>query len=306
MTYPRGTPPLPWAWAEDQGSRITGPARTADLFLQAVAGGLERPGPRALTPPRPSRAVALSAVERFFIDSYGPNSEAELAGLMWLVGDARTRGTSGAVLVPGLNAIRSLDRTIGRQAANFAEKNRHFDVGGTRVEVYSERTKPSHFDGPVLVPWSNDARVNAAEEMRPPAICALPWAEDDLAEWKRAWNPRDPRTGEAVGQGQATVSSPLVERALLSLTQSVNMSTGITHPSDEQHAKRLLKALTLCGEPLDEMEIRTWAMSRGWEPRHAGDLGSLAGKIAAGRPVKGAAMNKTEAKQIVQRLRRSP
>lgn len=157
--------------------------------------------------------------------------------------------------------------------------------------MFSERTKPPRFDGPVLVPWSNDAMLNAAEELSPPAICGIPWAEGDLAEWKRAWNPIDPRTGDPVGEAPVGVSSPLVEQALVSLTRTVNMATGIHHPSDEQHAKRLFKALYLCGEALDEVEIRTWAISHEWQPRHAEELAELAGKIAAGRRVKGAAMN---------------
>lgn len=143
--------------------------------------------------------------------------------------------------------------------------------------------------------------VNEAEEMEPSAICAIPWTENDLETWRRAWNPIDPCTGEPIGQEALTVSSPLVERGLESLTTAVNLSTGIHHPSDERHAKRLFKALHLCGEPLDETEIRTWAIRHNWEPRHADDLAEL----AAGRRVKGAAMNKTEAKQIVQRLRDS-
>jgi hypothetical protein len=169
--------------------------------------------------------------------------------------------------------------------------------------VFSERTKPRTFGGPVLVLWANDAMVNSAEEMRPPAICATPWAEHDLTDWKCAWNPIDVRTAEPVGAGPATVSSSLVERALISLTRTVNMSTGIHHPSDERHAKRLLKALYLCGEPLDVVEVRTWAISNNWEPRHAEDLADLAGKIAAGRRVRGAALTKTEAKEIIHRLR---
>ena len=241
-------------------------------------------------------------MERFFIDAYGPDAQAERDGVIWLVAEVDSRGSVGAIVVPAVNAISSLDRAIGPEAAAFATTHRHFTTSGTRIEVFSDRTKPGHFDGPILVPWSNDAMVNAAEEMEPPAICAIPWAEGDLAEWKRAWNPVDPRTDEPVGVTPVT-PSPLVEQALASLTATVNMSTGIHHPSDERAAKRLFKALYLSGERLDETEIRTWTLSHDWAPRHAEHLAQLVGKIAAGRRVKGTAMNKSEAKQIIQRLR---
>lgn len=247
--------------------------------------------------------ATVGIVDRFFIHAYGPDAEAENNGVVWLAAETARRGTSGAIVVSGLDSISSLSRAIGSEAAAFAQKNRYFTINGTRIEVFSSRTQPPHFDGPVLVPWANDAMVNAAEELGPPAICGIPWAENDLAEWKHAWNPVDPRTGKSVGEAPVTVSNPLVERALISLTSTANMATGIHHPSDEQQAKRLFKALYICGERLDEVEIRTWAISHNWQPRHADNLAELAGKIAAGRRVKGAAMNKTEAKQIVGRLR---
>jgi hypothetical protein len=242
-------------------------------------------------------------VDRFFVDAYGPNADAERDGVVWLATEAARLGTSGAIVVPGLDSIGNLARSIGPEVVPSVEKNRYFTVDGTRIDVFSARTKPRRFDGPVLVPWSNDAMVNAAEEMNPPAICAIPWGETDLRDWKRAWNPIDARTGEPVGEGSAVVPGALVEQALISLTRSVNMATGIRHPSDAAHAKRLFKALYLCGEPLDGVEIRTWAIRNNWQPPHAADLAELAAKLAEGRRVKGAAMNKTQAKEIVGRLR---
>lgn len=242
-------------------------------------------------------------MERFFIHAHGPDAEAERDAIVWLVAEARRINTRCAIVVPGLDAIRNLERAIGAAAAEFAKTRRYFTVGDTRVEVFSRRTKPYSYDGPVLVLWASDEMVSAAEEMRPPAICASPWIDDDLDEWKRAWNPIDVVTGEPVGDGPATVTSGLVEQALVSLTESVNLGTGITHPCDADHAKRLLKALHLCGEALNEMEIRTWAMSHGWQPADAKDLASLAGRIASGRAVRGVRMTRPEAKQIVGRLR---
>jgi len=241
-------------------------------------------------------------VDRFFIDAHGPDHEAERRGVAWLAEEVVKRGIPGAIVVPVVDSISNLARAIGADAADFAKTNRYFTAGAARIEVFTDRRKPGHFDGPLLVPWSNDAMVNAAEELSPPAICAIPWAEDDLAEWKRAWNPIDLETGEPVGAAPIALS-PLLERALVSLTATVNLSTGIHHPSDQRTVKRLFKALYITGEELDETEVRTWAIAHGWPPRQAEDLAQLVGKIAAGKRVKGAAMNKTEVKEIVGRLR---
>jgi hypothetical protein len=144
--------------------------------------------------------------------------------------------------------------------------------------------------------------VNLAEGGFPPAICASLWTEESVADWVTAWNPPHAMTGIPTRSDGPAVSSPLVERGLEAITESRNPATGLGHPSDERMAKRILKALALLNEPLDETEIRTWAMSKGCPPEHARELAELAGKLAARRPVKGASMIKTEARAIVEPL----
>ena len=244
---------------------------------------------------------SLLFVDRYFIDAYGPDAAAEREGVEWLAREAGLLDLVGAVTVPSFDAIRNLGRSIGFDAAEFAKKNRYFTLDGVQIEVFSGRTQPGVFAGPLLVPWANDAMVASAEECGPATICAIPWAEDDLAEWKRAHDPIDVRTGEPLGEAPVELT-PLVAQALRSLTTVVNHSTGIHHPSDARHARELLKALSIAGEPLDSTGIRIWALANGWQPRHADDLAELAGKIAAGKRVKGATMTKTEAKQVVGRL----
>ncbi|MEZ5077223.1 MAG: DUF1889 family protein [Solirubrobacterales bacterium] len=240
-------------------------------------------------------------MNRYFIDAYGPDADAERLGIEWLAREASRQDLPCAVVVPSVDSISSLDRAIGRKAAEFAKKDRYFLLEGVRVQVVTGRTLSAAFAGLLLVPWANGTMVGSAEECRPTAICAIPWAEGDLDDWKRAYDPVDVRTGEPLGEDQVELS-PLVTRALVSLTASVNPSTGIHHPSDARQARQFLKALYMTGEPLDSSEIRTWALAHGWQARHAADLAELAGKIAAGKRVKGTAMTKTEAKQIIDRL----
>lgn len=241
-------------------------------------------------------------MNRFFIDAYGPDADAERLGIEWLVREGGHQDLPCAVVVPSVDSIFNLERAIGRNAAELAKKDRYFISNGIQVQVFTGRTRPGAFAGVVLVPWANGTMVGAAEECRPAAICAIPWADDDLDDWKRAYDPVNVCTGEPLGEDQAELS-PLVTQALISLTASVNPSTGIHHPSDARRARQLLKALYVFGEPLDSTEILTWALAHGWEARHADDLAELAGKIAAGKRVRGAVVTKTEAREIIDRLR---
>lgn len=241
-------------------------------------------------------------MHRFFLDAYGPDPSAERLGIEWLVREARKQDLPCAVIVPSVDSISNLERAIGRDAAEFAKRDRYFVLEEVQVQVFTDRTCRGVFAGPLLVPWANGAMVGSAEECRPSAICAMPWTEDDLDDWKRAYDPVDVRTGEPLGEAQVE-PTPLVAQALIALTASVNPSTGIHHPSDARQARQFLKALYIAGEPSDSTEIRTWALAHGWEARHAEALAELAGKIAAGKRVKGAAMTKTEARQVIHRLK---
>lgn len=240
-------------------------------------------------------------MKRFFIEAYGADAEAERLAIEWLVQEGGNQDLACAVVLPSVDSISNLERAIGRDAAESARRDRNFILEGVEVQVFTERTRPGVFGGVLLVLWANGAMVGSTEECRPVAICASPWTEHDLDDWKRAYDPVDVRSGKPLGEGQIELS-PLVTEALVSLTASVNSSTGIHHPSDARRARQLLKALHLSGEPLDPTEIRTWALAHGWEARHAEDLAELAGKIGAGKRVRGAAMTPMEARKIVDGL----
>lgn len=96
--------------------------------------------------------------------------------------------------------------------------------------------------------------------------------------------------------------TPLVEEALKSLTDMVNLSTGILHPSDESAAKEYFKALYKEGEPLIGSEVTRWAIENGWQSKHANELGKLAEKIGNGGRVviKNKGMLRTNIIQILK------
>ena len=79
--------------------------------------------------------------------------------------------------------------------------------------------------------------------------------------------------------------SPLVKEALKSLTDRVNLSTGLSHYSDESSAKEIFKLLYKEGEQLVASEIAVWAMENGWKSKGAQQLGALAERIGQGGKV---------------------
>jgi hypothetical protein len=111
-------------------------------------------------------------MERFVIDTYGPDADAEREGFRWLLAKAAELGKPAAVVVPGVDNIGNLNRALGSHA-EYAKKHRQLTIDGVDVQFFTPRTQPSRFDGPVLVPWANTRMVEDAERLRPPAICAI-------------------------------------------------------------------------------------------------------------------------------------
>lgn len=72
-------------------------------------------------------------------------------------------------------------------------------------------------------------------------IIAIPWIREYLEKWIQTWNPVDIRGN----QHSNTYPEPscIVKKAMENLTASINMSTGIHHPSNEEQAKTYIRTL---------------------------------------------------------------
>lgn len=110
-------------------------------------------------------------------------------------------------------------------------------------------------------------------------IVAIPHAPNALAEWEKTWSPTV--HGEEKQVEQTLISDPIFEQALLSLTQSINLSHALLNPRDKEHADRTLRILKIKGHTQDAKNIRSWAVKNRWNPKAAGELEVLAERIGA-------------------------
>lgn len=110
-------------------------------------------------------------------------------------------------------------------------------------------------------------------------IVAIPHAPNALAEWKRTWSPTV--HGQAKQVEQTLISDPIFEQALLSLTQSINLSHALLNPRDKESADRTLRILRIKGHTQAAQNIRSWAIKNRWNPKAADELEGLSEKIGA-------------------------
>jgi hypothetical protein len=183
-----------------------------------------------------------------------------------------------------VSSAHNLARALGDVGERLA-RDRTVRAETLTIELLTPRSLPfGGYDGPVLAVWTDDKMADKLENARPTAICAIPWAVNDLKAWKAAWQPADPRTGTPAGPG-GVISNPVVKAAMQSLTDRVNLSAALSHPSDRSAAVWLFKLLKQAGEPFEPAEIRAWAASHHWRPQDAKEIAEIAQKILDGRRV---------------------
>lgn len=242
--------------------------------------------------------------ERFFIPAHGPDDDALRAGLAWLRTYAEGHlFLDAAIWVPTKDSVENLGRVIGRDAAAHLKRTGKVKAGAITISLLSERTtRSAHKRGPVLAVWVDDRQLDKLDALDAPALCAIPWSETDIDGWKRSWNPTDARTGVSAA-AETTATNPVLEAALGDLTTCVNLSTGVTHPSDKAMAVQLFQLLKSAHEPFDPLEVKALAVRRGWEPRHATALADIAKRIAEGKVVQTRGAGKMWRADIIEQWR---
>lgn len=105
------------------------------------------------------------------------------------------------------------------------------------------------------------------------AIIYLPWLEDEGKAWLETW--KATVLGESNWQATRSPLNDEIADALERITSSINLSTGLSHPCDKDHAKRIFQDLRSQGLHADREDIRGWALRRGWHPKSAQELATL-------------------------------
>ena len=167
-------------------------------------------------------------------------------------------------------ARTSLGEAIGEKAAKALIKGRVCRLpGGLKLRLESIRTL-SRFEqcelvlGAYLSRKGRDA-LDTLEAAR--AIALLPWTEEEGKSWARTWNPTI--LGAMHWHVESSTVSPEVEDALSRLTNNINMSTGITHPSDKRFAKQIAGQIRKLSSSIHADDVRDWLVRNNWLPEDA-------------------------------------
>lgn len=108
------------------------------------------------------------------------------------------------------------------------------------------------------------------------AILYIPWTEVEGRRWQATWQPET--IGPSTWKAPAAALPNDVEDALMQLTQSINLGTGLNHPSGKALARSVIARLQKAGHSLDPAEIKRWALRHSWSSGAAAELETIAKK----------------------------
>ncbi|WP_214071848.1 hypothetical protein [Mucilaginibacter sp. dw_454] len=119
------------------------------------------------------------------------------------------------------------------------------------------------------------------------AVIAVPWQKSGIQQYLNTWNPTDIRGGQPAVAALAEPSC-IVKKALEQLTNSINRTTGINNPHDNNRAKTMVLALHKYEPELDEDLVSAYLIRElGWDTGHAADVAKLIAAKNQGRSFQG-------------------
>lgn len=118
-------------------------------------------------------------------------------------------------------------------------------------------------------------------------IILVPWLKEDVKKWVQTWNPIE------ISMKREPIKtfpepSDVIKKAMNSLTSSINMSTGISHPTDEELAKTYILALHKYEWTLDADIVGSYLVKQlNWQSNDAAKIEKLINTLNEGRYFKG-------------------
>lgn len=238
--------------------------------------------------------MVTRACKRYYIHAEGIDEQAMGLAFAWLLETGKHSKTAMTALlaIPAKDNLRGvISKVIGDRVARELASGKAVPIQQSSSDIclITQRTKLTSWrGGPVLVAYPTKQLLDMLDDMYGiTEILVVPWRLSEVQYWLDTWAPQE--LGSSVPTPRAlSIGNLVVVEALKTLTRTVNLSTGISHPSDRQAAIDLFQRLREAGEHFSPSEVRAWLVSQGgWRPQDADQVKSIAESILAGKRLRG-------------------
>lgn len=221
----------------------------------------------------------MSSTSRYIVEKKPDQIQTALRGIIVLAKDLKISDVTLVVPKKGGWENSTVAEVLGKDVAKALLSGQRVALTtGVFMSLEGSQTFRASFGQQLLVGLhlSSKDMAKLDDAVGPTAIVFVPWSESEAQEWKQTWQPQ---TIGPIGAPVATtgLSQPVID-ALTSLTELINLGTGLNHPSDKQHAKNTIAKLRQAGHAFDPVHVRDWALRHGWSSGAAAELEKLARK----------------------------
>lgn len=230
--------------------------------------------------------------QSFYIESFGPQDDALIRGVQWLFLVAKASGKSALVVVYQKSNLENITWSQLASLFRCLHKNGRGIYEDVSFDLMTMRNKKYSWDGPALVIYGGQKLLDEVDSLTGAIdVLYIPWAKNDGDRWITTWDATE--LGKTNSQEISVNLSKVFQIALDLLTQAVNLTTGISHPSDRENAIKILETLIHNGEIARAEDVRQYLIRCSWEPKDAKKVSELTQMLTDGRRPRGSTGNAT-------------
>jgi hypothetical protein len=229
--------------------------------------------------------------ERFYTENIGPIKQNEVASVRKAVEicQANTEINEITLLIHTKNNTGYIERVFTGANIKSLFNGAKIDNDLPLLKIETVKTlEDSYHKKRVLVAFGmrSDELFKYDDFESILAIIAHQWNENGVKEWAQTWAAREILSD--IPARKMNLPHKVVQEAFNDLTNSINMSTGITHFMDEELCKTYLRALDKYEYALNSKEISAYLITElEWKSDDVKDVIKLIDKLNSGGYFKG-------------------
>lgn len=226
-----------------------------------------------------------------FIRAHGPDVDALKRALVWLgrlaETDSAKRKAAIAIYSKGQLSGTVIEPVLGTPACKALAKGQTVGFGNASLSLITARERIYSWNGPILAVYPPKMLIDALDDLTGVTdMLVLPWTMEEIEFWIKTWGAEE--LGGTAPREEKPKLAPVVVAALKNLTETVNLSTGITHPSDKMAALDTFRILVGHRVSYHPEAVRAWLVGQGgWSPRDADAVQEIAQGYLDGKRIRG-------------------
>ncbi|HNT26570.1 MAG TPA: hypothetical protein PKH10_00190 [bacterium] len=218
----------------------------------------------------------------YYINSTGPDENKLKTALCLFLGKITTKKILLAVPQKD-NLDGAIKNVFGEAFVKEICRNNRCGANGHEFSLMTEKKDHYNvFEGSVIAIYATQKLLDKIDSiLNVTDVLVVPWVEDDISEWRPRWGATDIENGI---KSQGTVLSAVVKTRLDNLHDTVNVSTGLAHPSDRDYAINMFEEMKTKGTLYNPIEVKNYLIAeKRWDPEHADQVYEIAKGIFEGK-----------------------